>query len=107
MMSKAALADNSSATNPLMQGLTCKPNTHQPGFQVGTAGLGRSSQRSNAGRYPWDMGAEMMEDEDDEFELWLQEALDSGFFSETSSKRRWSPFRLPNKKGKKYGRRSL
>ncbi|XXG74672.1 hypothetical protein AAC387_Pa07g3332 [Persea americana] len=91
----------------ICQGMTCKPNTHRPGFQVGTAGLGRSSQRSNAGRNPWDLGAEMMVDEDDEFELWLREASDAGFFSETSSKRRWSPFRLPNKKGKKYGRRSL
>lgn len=69
-------------------------------------GLDKSTQRSSSSRYPWDLDAEMM-DEDEEFELWLQQALASGLFCETSKRRKsWSPFKLSQKKGKKHWRRS-
>ncbi|KAL0443189.1 UNVERIFIED_CONTAM: Chaperone protein DnaJ [Sesamum latifolium] len=70
------------------------------------ASFEKSTQRSNSSRYPWDLDAEMM-DEEDEFEMWLQQALASGLFCETSKRRKsWSPFKLPQKKGKKHWRRS-
>ena len=52
--------------------------------------------------------AEMMMDEDEEaFDLWLQQALASGLFCETSKRRKsWSPFKLNQKKGKKQWRRT-
>lgn len=69
-------------------------------------GLDKSTQRSSSSRYPWDLDAEMM-DEDEEFELWLQQALASGLFCETSKRRKtWSPFKLSQKKGMKHWRRS-
>lgn len=69
-------------------------------------GLEKSSQRSNSSRYPWDFDAEMT-DEDEEFELWLQQALASGLFCETPKRRKtWSPFKLNQMKGKKQWRRS-
>jgi DnaJ family protein C protein 14 len=45
------------------------------------------TQRSNSSRYPWDLDAEMMDEDEEEFELWLQQALASGLFCETSMKR--------------------
>lgn len=47
-------------------------------------GLEKTTHRSNTSRYPWDLDAEMLDDEEEEFELWLQEALAAGIFSETS-----------------------
>eukprot|EP00268_Persea_americana_P037236 TRINITY_DN3688_c0_g2_i2.p1 TRINITY_DN3688_c0_g2~~TRINITY_DN3688_c0_g2_i2.p1 ORF type:complete len:542 (+),score=69.90 TRINITY_DN3688_c0_g2_i2:1003-2628(+) len=91
----------------MCQGMTCRPNTHRPSFHVNMVGLERSSHRSNDGMYPWDLDAEMEEDKEDDFEMWFQQALASGFFSETSSRSRWSSFKLHHKKGKKLGRRSL
>ncbi|XP_028761033.1 uncharacterized protein LOC114750877 isoform X1 [Neltuma alba] len=91
----------------ICQGMACRPNTHRPSFHVNMVGL-EKSPRCNSGRYPWDLDAEMMLDEDEEaFELWLQQALASGFFCETSKRRKsWSPFKLPQKKGKKQWRRT-
>ncbi|XP_073302838.1 uncharacterized protein [Primulina huaijiensis] len=90
----------------ICQGMACRPNTHRPSFHVNMVGLEKSTQRSNSGRYPWDLDAEMM-DEEEEFELWLQQALASGLFCETSKRRKsWSPFKLPQKKGKNQWRRS-
>ncbi|KAL0306156.1 UNVERIFIED_CONTAM: hypothetical protein Sradi_6032900 [Sesamum radiatum] len=90
----------------ICQGMACRPNTHRPSFHVNMVGLENSTQRSNSSRYPWDLDAEMM-DEEDEFEMWLQQALASGLFCETSKRRKsWSPFKLPQKKGKKHWRRS-
>ncbi|GER52747.1 chaperone DnaJ-domain superfamily protein [Striga asiatica] len=90
----------------ICQGMACRPNTHRPSFHVNMVGLEKSSQRSNSSRYPWDLDAEMM-DEEDEFEMWLQQALASGLFSESSKRRKsWSPFKLPQKKGKKQWRRA-
>ncbi|XP_011095670.1 dnaJ homolog dnj-5 isoform X2 [Sesamum indicum] len=90
----------------ICQGMACRPNTHRPSFHVNMVGLEKSTQRSNSSRYPWDLDAEMM-DEEDEFEMWLQQALASGLFCETSKRRKsWSPFKLPQKKGKKHWRRS-
>ncbi|KAK1417937.1 hypothetical protein QVD17_27073 [Tagetes erecta] len=67
-----------------------KPNTHRPSFHVNMVGL-EKSQRANSSRYPWDLDAEMT-DEEEEFELWLQQALASGLFCETSKRRKsWSP----------------
>ncbi|XP_076952515.1 uncharacterized protein LOC143626254 [Bidens hawaiensis] len=84
----------------ICQGMACRPNTHRPSFHVNMVGL-EKSQRSNSSRYPWDLDAEMT-DEEEEFELWLQQALASGLFCETSKRRkRWSPFKLPQKKGGK------
>ncbi|XP_059662303.1 uncharacterized protein LOC132308282 isoform X2 [Cornus florida] len=90
----------------ICQGMTCRPNTHRPSFHVNMVGLGKTTQRSNSSRYPWDLDAEML-DEDEDFELWLQQALASGLFCETSRRRKsWSPFKLHQKKGKKHWRRS-
>lgn len=78
--------------------MACRPNTHRPSFHVNMVGL-EKSQRANPSRYPWDLDAEMT-DEEEEFELWLQQALASGLFCETSKRRKsWSPFKLPQKKG--------
>ncbi|EEF32426.1 uncharacterized protein LOC8266279 [Ricinus communis] len=89
----------------ICQGMACRPNTHRPSFHVNMVGL-EKTQRSNSSRYPWGLDAEMM-DEDEEFELWLQQALASGLFCETSTRRKsWSPFKLHQKKGKKQWRRS-
>lgn len=90
----------------ICQGMACRPNTHRPSFHVNMVGLEKSSQRSNSSRYPWDFDAEMT-DEDEEFELWLQQALASGLFCETPKRRKtWSPFKLNQMKGKKQWRRS-
>ncbi|KAI3825848.1 hypothetical protein L1987_07531 [Smallanthus sonchifolius] len=84
----------------ICQGMACRPNTHRPSFHVNMVGL-EKSQRANSSRYPWDLDAEMT-DEEEEFELWLQQALASGLFCETSKRRKsWSPFKLPQKKGGK------
>lgn len=90
----------------ICQGMACRPNTHRPSFHVNMVGLEKSSQRSSSSRYPWDFDAEMT-DEDEEFELWLQQALASGLFCETPKRRKtWSPFKLNQMKGKKQWRRS-
>lgn len=86
--------------------MACRPNTHRPSFHVNMVGLEKSSHRSSSSRYPWDFDAEMT-DEDEEFELWLQQALASGLFCETPKRRKtWSPFKLSQMKGKKQWRRS-
>ncbi|PKA64388.1 hypothetical protein AXF42_Ash009610 [Apostasia shenzhenica] len=86
-------------------GVICKPNTHKPSFHVNMIGLDKSAQRSNSSHYPWGLDAEMLP-EDDEFELWLQQALASGFFSGSPKVRKtWSPFKMPQK-GMKSWRRS-
>ncbi|KAL8150244.1 hypothetical protein V2J09_020052 [Rumex salicifolius] len=91
----------------ICQGMACRPNTHRPSFHVNMVGL-EKNMRSNSSRYPWDLDAEMMDEEDEEeFELWLQEALASGLFTETPKRRKsWSPFKLHQKKGKNQWRRS-
>ncbi|KAA8523472.1 hypothetical protein F0562_009895 [Nyssa sinensis] len=89
----------------ICQGMACRPNTHRPSFHVNMVGS-EKTQRSNSSRFPWDLDAEMM-DEEEEFEMWLQQALASGLFCETSKRRKsWSPFKLHQKKGKKQWRRS-
>lgn len=91
----------------ICQGMACRPNTHRPSFHVNMVGLEKTSQRSNSSRYPWDLDAEMMDVEEEEFELWLQQALASGVFGETSKRRQsWSPFKMPQKKGNKQWRRT-
>lgn len=88
----------------ICQGMACRPNTHRPSFHVNMVGL-EKTQRSKSSRFPWDLGAEMM-DEDDEFELWFQQALASGLFCEPSKRRKsWSPFKMHQKKGKQQWRR--
>ena len=86
--------------------MQCRPNTHRPSFNVNMVGL-EKTQRSNSSRYPWDLDAQMMDEDEEEFELWLQQALANGLFCETSKRRKsWSPFKLPQKKGKKQWRRT-
>ncbi|KAK4804380.1 hypothetical protein SAY86_004197 [Trapa natans] len=90
----------------ICQGMACRPNTHRPSFHVNMVGLERKTQRSNSSRYPWDLDAEMMDEEEEEFELWLKQALASGLFCETSKRRKsWSPFKLYQLKSKKQWRR--
>ncbi|KAJ6423194.1 hypothetical protein OIU84_024180 [Salix udensis] len=90
----------------ICQGMQCRPNTHRPSFNVNMVGL-EKTQRSNSSRYPWDLDAQMMDEDEEEFELWLQQALANGLFCETSKRRKsWSPFKLPQKKGKKQWRRT-
>ncbi|KVI10282.1 hypothetical protein Ccrd_011329 [Cynara cardunculus var. scolymus] len=77
-----------------------RPNTHRPSFHVNMVGL-EKTQRCSSSRYPWDSDAEMT-DEEEEFDLWLQQAVASGFFCETSKRRKsWSRFKLSHKKVKK------
>ncbi|OMP07785.1 hypothetical protein COLO4_07049 [Corchorus olitorius] len=90
----------------ICQGMACRPNTHRPSFHVNMVGL-EKTQRSNSSRYPWDLDAEMIDEDEEEFELWLQQALASGLFCETSKRRKsWSPFKLPQKKSKRQWRRT-
>ncbi|KAK9077643.1 hypothetical protein SSX86_005980 [Deinandra increscens subsp. villosa] len=85
----------------ICQGMGCRPNTHRPTFHVNMVGL-EKPERSNSSRFPWDFDAKMA-DEEEEFELWLKQALSSGLFSETSKRRKsWGPFKLPQKKGTKH-----
>ncbi|MFS7922282.1 putative DnaJ domain, cleavage inducing molecular chaperone, Jiv, Chaperone J-domain superfamily [Helianthus anomalus] len=85
----------------ICQGMGCRPNTHRPTFHVNMVGL-EKPERSNSSRFPWDLDAKMA-DEDEEFEVWLKQALASGLFSETSKRRKsWGPFKLPQKKGTKH-----
>ena len=84
--------------------MQCKPNTHRPSFHVNMVGL-EKTKWSNSSKYPWDLDAEMMDEKEEEFEVWLQQAF--GRFCETSKRRKsWSPFKLPQKKGKKQWRRT-
>ncbi|XP_015867540.3 uncharacterized protein LOC107405049 isoform X1 [Ziziphus jujuba] len=86
----------------ICQGMACRPNTHRPSFHVNMVGL-EKTQRSNSSRFPWDLDAEMMDEDEEEFELWLQQALAAGLFCETSKRRKsWSPFKLHHLKGKKH-----
>lgn len=90
----------------ICQGMACRPNTHRPSFHVNMVGL-EKTPRSNSSRFPWGLDAEMTDEGDEEFELWLQQALASGLFTETSKRRKsWSPFKLNQKKGKNQWRRS-
>ncbi|KAL0009062.1 hypothetical protein SO802_010564 [Lithocarpus litseifolius] len=85
----------------ICQGMACRPNTHWPSFHVNMVGL-EKTQRSKSCRFPWDLDVEMMDEDEEAFELWLQQALASGLFCECSKRRKsWSPFNLHNKKGKK------
>ncbi|KAL9232512.1 hypothetical protein vseg_007619 [Gypsophila vaccaria] len=87
----------------ICQGMACRPNTHRPSFHVNMVGLEKPS-RSKSSRFPWGLDAETEEDEE-EFEMWLQQAVASGLFSETSKRRKtWSPFKL--NQNKKQWRRS-
>ncbi|XP_040986331.1 uncharacterized protein LOC121234457 [Juglans microcarpa x Juglans regia] len=89
----------------ICQGMACRPNTHRPSFHVNMVGL-EKTQRSSSCRFPWDLDAEMLDEEEEAFELWLQQALASGLFCECSKRRKsWSPFNLHQKKGKKQWHR--
>ncbi|XP_010537768.1 PREDICTED: uncharacterized protein LOC104812347 [Tarenaya hassleriana] len=91
----------------ICQGMACRPNTHRPSFHVNMVGLEKTTQRSNSSRFPWDLDVEMMDEDEEEFELWLQQALASGLFCETSKRRKsWSPFKLGQSKSKKQWRRT-
>jgi len=84
--------------------MLCRPNTHRPSFHVNMVGL-EKTKWSNSSKYPWDLDAEMMDEKEEEFEVRLQQAF--GRFCETSKRRKsWSPFKLPQKKGKKQWRRT-
>uniref|UniRef100_A0A6N2MUS6 J domain-containing protein n=1 Tax=Salix viminalis TaxID=40686 RepID=A0A6N2MUS6_SALVM len=90
----------------ICQGMQCRPNTHKPSFHVNMVGS-EKTQRSNSSKYPWDLDAEMMDEEEEEFELRLQQALAPGRFFETFKRRKsWVPFKFPQKKGKKQWRRT-
>ncbi|BFG28834.1 hypothetical protein CerSpe_151080 [Prunus speciosa] len=81
----------------ICQGMACRPNTHRPSFHVNMVGS-EKTQRSNSSRFPWDLDAEMMDEDEEEFEVWLQQALASGLFCESSKRRKsWSPFKLPQR----------
>uniref|UniRef100_A0A7N2LI11 Cleavage inducing molecular chaperone Jiv domain-containing protein n=1 Tax=Quercus lobata TaxID=97700 RepID=A0A7N2LI11_QUELO len=84
----------------ICQGMACRPNTHQPSFHVNMDGL-EKTQRSKSCRFPWDLDTEMMDEDEEAFESWLQQALASGLFCECSKRRKsWSPFNLHYMKGK-------
>ncbi|KAL4554620.1 hypothetical protein LXL04_037217 [Taraxacum kok-saghyz] len=83
----------------ICQGMACRPNTHRPTFHVNMVGL-EKSQRCKSNLYPWDLDAQMT-DEEEEFDLWLQQAVASGLFCEPSKNRKnWSPFNFSPKKVK-------
>ncbi|KAF8082218.1 hypothetical protein N665_0844s0031 [Sinapis alba] len=86
----------------ICQGMACRPNTHRPSFHVNMVGLEKTTQRSNSSRFPWDLDVEMMDEDEEEFELWLQQAMASGLFCETSKRRKsWSPFKLTKKQSRR------
>ncbi|KAL7593723.1 uncharacterized protein LOC111884725 [Lactuca sativa] len=83
----------------ICQGMACRPNTHRPTFQVNMVGL-EKSQKCKSNLYPWDLDAQMT-DEEEEFDLWLQQAVASGLFCESSkSRKNWTPFKFSPKKVK-------
>uniref|UniRef100_A0A1D1YAA5 DnaJ subfamily C member 14 n=1 Tax=Anthurium amnicola TaxID=1678845 RepID=A0A1D1YAA5_9ARAE len=83
----------------ICQGMACRANTHRPSFRVSMVGLDRGTQRSNPSQFPFGLDAEMLAEDDDD-ELWLQQALASGLFSETSQRRKsWSPFKISHRNG--------
>ncbi|RWW86563.1 hypothetical protein BHE74_00004652 [Ensete ventricosum] len=86
------------------EGMTCRPNTHGPTFHVNMVALDSTGLGSDSSTYSWGLDAKMVV-EDDEFELWLQEAVASGIFSETPKRRKSWPFKI-NQKGLKPWRRS-
>ncbi|XP_004294194.1 PREDICTED: uncharacterized protein LOC101300425 [Fragaria vesca subsp. vesca] len=89
----------------ICQGMACRPNTHRPSFHVNMVGL-EKTQRSHSSRFPWDLDAEMMDEDEEEFEIWLQQALASGLFCESSKRRKsWTPFKF-HQMGKKQWRRT-
>ncbi|RRT47601.1 hypothetical protein B296_00039010 [Ensete ventricosum] len=88
----------------ICQGMTCRPNTHGPTFHVNMVALDSTGLGSDSSTYSWGLDAKMVV-EDDEFELWLQEAVASGIFSETPKRRKSWPFKI-NQKGLKPWRRS-
>ncbi|MQM20934.1 hypothetical protein Taro_053964 [Colocasia esculenta] len=84
----------------ICQGIACRANTHRPSFHVNMVGLDRTTQRSNTTRFPCGLDAEMMSEDEEEFELWFQQALASGLFSESPQRRKsWSPFKISHTKG--------
>ncbi|RZR74096.1 hypothetical protein BHM03_00032162 [Ensete ventricosum] len=87
-----------------LYGMTCRPNTHGPTFHVNMVALDSTGLGSDSSTYSWGLDAKMVV-EDDEFELWLQEAVASGIFSETPKRRKSWPFKI-NQKGLKPWRRS-
>lgn len=90
----------------ICQGMACRPNTHRPSFRVSMVDLEKTTHKTNSSRFRWDLDAEMMDEDDEEFELWLQHALASGLFCEKSKRRKsWSPFSL-QKKAKQWRRAS-
>ncbi|KAG6526795.1 hypothetical protein ZIOFF_016796 [Zingiber officinale] len=80
----------------ICQGMECKANTHGPTFHVNMVGLNTMGLQSNPLRHPWGLDAEMII-EDDEFELWFQQALASGIFSESPKRRKSWPFNINHK----------
>lgn len=84
--------------------MTCRPNTHHPSFHVNMVGL-EKTQKCSSSKYPWDLNSEV-KDEEEEFDLWLQQALASGLFCETFKRRkRWTRFKLSQIKVKKQWNR--
>lgn len=84
--------------------MACRPNTHQPSFHVNIVGLDKPGQRSNSSGCSWGLNAEMIVG-DDEVDLWLQQAVASGIFSETPKRRKsWIPFKI-HQQGLKRWRR--
>ncbi|XP_071696329.1 uncharacterized protein [Rutidosis leptorrhynchoides] len=83
----------------ICQGMACRPNTHRPSFHVSMVGVD-TTQKCGSSRCPW--GSKMTDDEEDEFDLWLQQALASGLFREASKHRKsWTRFKFAPKKVKK------
>ncbi|CAN6454577.1 unnamed protein product [Victoria cruziana] len=98
----------------ICQGMACKPNTHRTTFHVNMVGLEKKVQRSKSDcRFASDLDAELASEKgDEEFDVWLQQALAAGLFSdltETSSRRKksWSSFLINQKKFRKQWRSVL
>lgn len=94
--------------------MACKPNTHRTTFHVNMVGLEKKVQRSKSDcRFASDLDAELASEKgDEEFDVWLQQALAAGLFSdltETSSRRKksWSSFLINQKKFRKQWRSVL
>nr|GEU96924.1 DnaJ domain, cleavage inducing molecular chaperone, Jiv [Tanacetum cinerariifolium] len=82
----------------ICQGMTCMPNTHHPSFHVKMVGL-KKTQKCSSSTYPWDLDGKMT-DEEEEFNIWLQQAVALGLFCDTSKRRKsWIRFKLSQKKG--------
>ncbi|CAA6668084.1 unnamed protein product [Spirodela intermedia] len=77
----------------ICQGMACRANTHRPSFHVNMVmGVDHPAR----GGLDAEMVASEEEEDDEAFEVWFQQALAAGLFSDNPHRRKsWSPFKIP------------